>query len=254
VPPHVPELVKPLSTLPRNPTARKVDEQIAIAVAHVVPALRIRIELALGINANMVAHERVFKHEVFEGVLFGACVVLAHEHGVIRHHLKGPAGECGAAEEGAARVDGLVVLSDEDVDFLNAVLGGGADVGRVLLELAVEDRGGAHEAALKGGGRQDLGNEVVVGRHEDDVGVDEPDPFGVGVQVEGLGDGGDLGPCLVGGLVLVCMTWAGEGEGEGDVPCAHCQRRSGSCSATGWCSHAPRSTSRGRRARVPVRS
>jgi hypothetical protein len=32
--------------------------------------------------------------------------------------------------------------------------------------------------------------------HHDNVGIDEPDPFGFGVEREGFGDSRDLGPCL----------------------------------------------------------
>jgi hypothetical protein len=209
--PLLPKFLKPLHTLFVDPAARKMHQQIAVAVAHVVSALGVRIELALGIYTDVISHEAVFEHQMLERILFRACVVLAHEHSVIGHHLEGPAGECGAAEEGAARVDSLVVLGDEDVDVLDAVFGGREDVGGVLLKRAVEDRGRAHEAALEGCRGQDLFDEVVVGRHEDNVRVDEPDPFGVGVQVEGFGDGGDLGPCLLRGLVLVdraCMVRA----------------------------------------------
>jgi hypothetical protein len=203
-----PVLLKPLLALAADPAACEVDEQIAVTVAHVVAALDVGVELALGVDADVVAHELVLEHQVLEGVLLGARVLLAHEHGVVGHHLEGPAGEGGAAEKGAARVDTLVVLCDEDVDFLDAEVLGGVDVGGVLLELAVEDWGVAHEAALEGGGGEDLVDEVVVGAHHDNVRVDEPDPLGVGVEVEGLGDGGDLGPCLGGGQRVACSLRA----------------------------------------------
>lgn len=90
----------------------------------------------------------MFKHEMLESILFRAAVFAAHEHRVIGHHLEQPASEGAAAEKHAACVDALVVLSNEDVDFLNAEVGRRVDVGRVLFQLAVEDRGVAHQAAL----------------------------------------------------------------------------------------------------------
>jgi hypothetical protein len=191
-----PEFFKPLLTLAADPTARKVHEQIAVAVAHVVSALDVCVELALRIDSHVVAYKLVFEHEVFEGVLFCAAVFLAHEHGVVGHHFEDPAREGGAAEKGAARVDGLVVLGDENVDFFDAEVAGRVDVGGVLFELAVEDGGVAHETALEGFGGQDFVDEVVVGGHHDDVGVNEPDPFGVGVEVECFGNCRNLGPRL----------------------------------------------------------
>jgi hypothetical protein len=191
-----PELFEPLLALSTHPTARKVHEQVAVAVAHVIAALGVGVEFALRVYADVVAHELVFEHQMLDGVLLGTAVFLAHEHGVIGHHLEGPAGECAAAEKGAAGVDALVVLGDEDVDVLDAEVVGGVDVGGVLFQLAVEDRGVAHQAGLEGGGGQDFLGEVVVGGHDDDVGVNQPDPFGAGVAVEGFGNSGDLGPGL----------------------------------------------------------
>ena len=198
-----PELLEPFLALAADPAAGEVDEQIAVAVAHVVAALDVGVELALRVDADVVPHQLVLEHQVLQGVLLGAAVLLAHQHGVVGHHLEKPAREGGAAEKGAAGVDALVVLGDKDVDLLDAEVGGGVDVGGVLLELAVEDRGVAHEAPRDGGGGEDLVDEVVVGRHEDDVGVDEPNPLGGGMEVEGLGNGGDLGPGAVGGANVV---------------------------------------------------
>lgn len=171
-------------------------KQVAISVAHVTTALNVSVECALRVDADVVADEAVFEHEVLEGVLFCAAVFAAHEHGVVGHDFEEEAREGGAAEESTARVDGLVVLRDENVDFLDAEVRGRVDVCGVLLQLAVEDRGVAHESALEGGGGEQFADEVVGCVHEDDVGVDEPDPFGGGVEVEGFGDGGDFGPCL----------------------------------------------------------
>lgn len=193
-----PKLLKPLLTLATDPAACEMHHQIAVAVSHVIASLDIGIELPLRVNADVVPYKLVFQHQVLERVLLCAVVLLAHEHGVIRHHLQRPSCKGRPPEEGRTSVYRLVVLCDEDVNFLDAEVLGGVDVCRVLLELAVEDRGVAHEAAFQGGWGQDFVNEVVVGGHDDDVGVDEPDPLGVGVEVEGFGDGGDFGPCLRG--------------------------------------------------------
>lgn len=209
VPLLAPELFEPLLALATHPAAGKVDEQIAVAVAHVVAALHIGIELALWVDADVVPDKLVLEHQMLDGVLLGAVVFLAHQHGVVGHGLEQVSGEGGAAEEGAARVDALVVLGDEDVDVLDAEVLGGVDVGGVLLELAVEDGRVAHEAALDGVRADDLVDEIVVGAHHDDVGVDEPHPLGRGIQVEGLGDGGDLGPRLSGQLSVCAWCDAG---------------------------------------------
>lgn len=128
-----PILLKPLLTLPPDPTPRKMHRQIAISVPHIIPPLNIRIELALRVDPHMVAHKLVLEHQVLDRILFGAGVFRAHEHGVIRHHFQRPAGKCRAAEESGARVDGLVVLRDEDVDFLDAEVLGRVDVCGVLF-------------------------------------------------------------------------------------------------------------------------
>jgi hypothetical protein len=139
-----PKLLKPLLTLAANPAACEMHEQVAVAIPHVIPALHVRVELALRIDAHVVAHQLVFEHEVFERVLLGAAVLLAHEHRVVGHHFEGPARKGRAPEEGAAGVDRLVVLRDEDVDFFDAEVGGRVDVGRVLFELPVENGRVAH--------------------------------------------------------------------------------------------------------------
>lgn len=212
VPLLAPELLEPLLALAADPAAGEMHEQVAVAVAHVVAALGVGVEFALGVDADVVADELVLEHQVLDGVLLGAAVVLAHEHGVVGHHLEGPAGKGTAAEEGAAGVDALVVLGDEDVNVLDAEVAGRVDMRGVLFQLAVEDRRVPHQAGSERGGRQDFLREVVVGRHDDDVGVDQPDPFGAGVAVEGFSDGGDLGPCLwgvsVGGVQVLWGAYA----------------------------------------------
>lgn len=191
-----PELFEPRRAIAADPAACKVHKKVAVAVAHVVAALYVGVEFALRVDADVVTHELMLQHEVLDGVLLGADVVFAHEHGVVGHHFESPAGEGGAAEEGAAGVDTLVVLRDEDIDVLDAEVLGGVDVGRVLLELAVKDGCVAHQAALDGFGADDFLDEVVVWLHHDDVSIDEPDPFGVWVEGECFGDSRDLGPGL----------------------------------------------------------
>jgi hypothetical protein len=161
-----PELLEPLHALAGDPAARQMHREVAVTVPHVVIPLHVGVELALRVNADVVAHELVLKHEVFDCILFGSGVVLAHEQGVVRHHFEDPAREGSAAEEGAAGVDALVILRDQNVDVLYAEF---------------------------------LRNVVCKGYfrvHYDDVGVDQPDPFGVGVEGESFGNGGNFGPCL----------------------------------------------------------
>ena len=100
-----------------------------------------------------------------------------------------------------------MILRDQNINLLDAEVAECVDVRGVALQLAVEDRSIAHEAAFQGVGGEDLVDEVVLRGHEDDVGVEEPDPFGGGVEVKGFGDGGDFGPCLLGLLVSMffCM-------------------------------------------------
>lgn len=191
-----PELLKPLLALAADPAACKVYEQIAVTIAHVVAALYVGVELALRVDANVVAHELVLEHEVFDRVLLCAHMVLTHKHAVVRHHLEGPAGEGGAAEEGTAGVDTLVVLRDHDVDVFNAEVFGGVDVRGVRLELAVKNGCVAHEAALDGRGTHDFLDQIVVRLHHNDVGIDEPNPFGAWVERKGFSDSRDFGPGL----------------------------------------------------------
>ena len=138
----------------------------------------------------------MLKHEVLDCILLCADVVAAHEHGVVGHHLECPAGEGRAAEEGAAGIDALVVLGDQDVDVLDTEILGGVDVGGVLLKLAIKNRRVAHQAAFDGVWTDDFLDKIVIWLHHDNVGIDEPDPFGFGVEGEGFGDSRDLGPCL----------------------------------------------------------
>lgn len=207
-----PELLEPLVALSAGPASSKMHEQIAIAPAHVVAALDVGVEFALGVHAHVVAHDRVLEHEVLDSVLLSAEVVRAHEHRVVGHSFKQIAGKRCAAEKGAAGVDSLVILGDENVDILDADVVRGVNICRVLLKLAIEDWRVAHDALLDSGRGQNLLDEIVLGRHEDDVRVDEPDPLGVGVQVECFCDGGDLGPGLwVAELVRRCAA---------AIPCA----------------------------------
>lgn len=191
-----PKLLKPLLALAADPAAGKVHEQIAVAVAHVIATLDVGVEFALRVDADVVAYELVFEHEVLDCVLLRARVILAHKHGVVGHHLESPAGEGGAAEEGATGVDTLVILCDKDVDVLDMEVLRGVDVCGVLLELAIENGCIAHQAALDSVRADDFFDEVVVWLHHDDIGINEPDPFSVGVERKSLGDGWDLRPCL----------------------------------------------------------
>jgi len=191
-----PELLKPFLALAADPAAGEVDQQVAVTVAHVVATLYVGVKFPLRVYADVVAYKLVLEHEVLDCVLLGASMVLAHEHGIVGHHLESPASKCRAAEEGAACVDTLVVLRDQDVNVLDTEILGGVDVCRVLLELAVEDGCVAHQAALDGGGTDDFLDEIVVWLHHDNVGINKPDPFGVRVEGESFGDGRDLGPCL----------------------------------------------------------
>lgn len=133
-------------------------------------------------------------------------MILAHKHCVVGHHLEGPAGERRAAEEGAASVDALVILGDQDVDVLDTEVRGGVDVRGVVLELAVQDGCVAHQAALDRLRANNLLDQVVVRLHDDDVGVDEPDPFGGGVERECFSDSRDLGPGLLGMSMLPSLV------------------------------------------------
>ena len=51
-----PELLEPLLTCVADPAACKVHQQVAVAVAHVVAALDVGVELALGVDANVIAY------------------------------------------------------------------------------------------------------------------------------------------------------------------------------------------------------
>ena len=138
----------------------------------------------------------MLKHEVLDCILLRADMVVAHEHGIVGHHLECPAGEGRSAKEGAAGINALVVLSDQDVNVLDTEILGRVDVGGVLLKLAVKNRRVAHQAALDGVRADDFLHKIVIWLHHDDVGIDEPDPFGFGVEGEGFGNSRDLGPCL----------------------------------------------------------
>jgi hypothetical protein len=59
-----PELLKVLHTFLLDPTASKVHQQIAVAIAHVVSALCVRIEFSLRIYADVIADEAVFEWSV----------------------------------------------------------------------------------------------------------------------------------------------------------------------------------------------
>jgi hypothetical protein len=192
----VPELLEPLRALATDPAAGEMHCEVAVAVAHVVAALHVCIELALWVDADVVAHELVLEHEVLDRVLLGSNMVLAHEHSIVGHHLEDPSSEGGTAEKGAAGIDALVILCDQDVDVLDAEVFGCEDVGGVLLELTVEDWGVAHQALLDRGGREHIVCKGDFRVHYNDVGVDQPDPFGVGVKGECFGHSGNLGPCL----------------------------------------------------------
>jgi hypothetical protein len=191
-----PELFKPVRTRATNPAAGEMHQQIAISVPHVVTTLNVGVELSLRIYPDMIAHKLVLEHKVLEGILLGTVVFLAHQHGVISHHLKCPARECGATEECTPCVDTLVILGDQNIDIFHAEALGRVDVGRVFLQLAIEYRGSAHNATFNSVRRQNLVNKVVVGSHHDDICIYEPDPLGVWVEVKSLGNGRNLGPCL----------------------------------------------------------
>lgn len=123
-------------------------------------------------------------------------MLLAHEHSVVGHHLQSIPGEGGAAEESAARVDTLMILRDQDINVLYSVVFGGVDVGGVRLELAVENGRVAHQPALDSFRADNFLDQVVVWLHYNNVGVNEPDPFGGWVEVKCFGDSRDLGPGL----------------------------------------------------------
>ena len=144
----IPELLKPLLAVAANPAPHEVHEQVTVMVAHVVAALDVGIKLALEVDADVISYALMLEHEVLDGVLLCADVVLDHEHCVVGHHLEGPAVERGAAEEGAADVDVLVILRDQEIEVFDAEVLGGVDVRGVVLELAVQDGCVAHQAAL----------------------------------------------------------------------------------------------------------
>jgi hypothetical protein len=112
-----PELFKPVRTRATNPAAGEMYQQIAVSIPHVVATLNVGVELSLRIYPDMVAHELVLEHKVLESILLGTIVFLAHQHGVIGHHLKCPARECGATEECTPCVDTLVILGDQNIDI-----------------------------------------------------------------------------------------------------------------------------------------
>jgi len=170
-------------------------EQVTVTVSHIIATLCICVEFTLRVDADVVAHKLVLQHKMFKGVLLGAWVPLIHQH-FISHHLKYPASEGRAAEKHAAGVDALVVLRDQNVDVLHTKILGGVDVRGVILEFAVKYWRVAHKTALESSGREDLIDKVIVRCHYDNVGVNEPDPFGGWVKGKRLGDGGNLRPCL----------------------------------------------------------
>ena len=54
----------------------------------------------------------------------------------------------------------------------------------------------SHEAILNRRGRKNVVCKGDFRVHYDNVGVNQPDPFGVGVEGESFGNGGNFGPCL----------------------------------------------------------
>lgn len=52
----VPILLKPLPAHTTNPATREMHEQVAVAVAHVVAALNVCVELALRVDTHVVPH------------------------------------------------------------------------------------------------------------------------------------------------------------------------------------------------------
>lgn len=192
----LPELVEVLSAFVLDPAARKMHKQITIPVAHVISAFHVRVELALWVDTDVLAYERVLEHQMFECVLLRTWMLLAHQHGVIHHHFQYKSRECGAAEESAASIDALVILGDQDIDILDAEFGRGRDVGGADIYHAAEDGSVAHQPLLDSFGRNDVVDQIDVGCHDNNVGIDEPDPLGGRLKEEGFGDGRNLGPSL----------------------------------------------------------
>ena len=182
--------------------------EVAVAVSHGVTTLHVGVKFALRVNANMVTHELVLKHEMFDSILFSSGMVLTHEQGVVRHYFEDPTCEGGAAEEGAAGIDALVILRDQDVDFLYAEVLRAEDIRRVLLQLAVEDWCVSDEALLDRRRRKYVVCKGDFRVHYDNVGINQPDPFSIRVDGESFGNGGNFGPCLRETLVSTTVACA----------------------------------------------
>lgn len=162
---HIPVLVEAFDAIVLDPAACKMDCEIALLVAHLVAALGVRVEFALGIHADVLAHELVLENHVQNGVLLGVAVLAARQHGV-GHGLEEKPGEGGAAEENGARVDGVVVLRQQDIDVLDAVVAGRVQVlVHGVLQAACQERLVPENAFVDCGGTQNFRYERVVVVH-----------------------------------------------------------------------------------------
>lgn len=166
-----PELFEPFSALTSSPASCKVYKQIPVTIPHFIPTLYICVELALRIYRNVISYQLVLENQMLQRVLFGIEVFVAHQQ-VVCHGLKQESRESRPSEEGAACVDALVVLRDEDIDILCLNAFWCVDVSRTNLDLPVKYRSVPHGATSDSIWRDNLRDQVVLRVHEDDIGVE----------------------------------------------------------------------------------
>lgn len=94
-----------------------------------------------------------------------------------------------------------MVLGDDDVNLGKIVFLGCEEVR--LVPAAANDRHALLETGVHGAVAEKVAVEVDLGRHDDHVQVEPPDPLGFGEFVEAVDDSGELGPDRVSSFQII---------------------------------------------------